>query len=78
MRRWDDGRPRSAKAKESSNAYDWIPGMFDGAKHTAAHVRDQACRFIGMKAGCGWGRRGRMNVGWQEGLAYANGQRVCT
>jgi hypothetical protein len=33
-------------------AYEWLAGMFDGAKHTAAHVRDQACRFIAMKVRC--------------------------
>ncbi len=51
--RWDDGRPRSARAKEGLSAYDWLPGMFDGAKHTAAHVRDQVCRFLAMKVR-GW------------------------
>lgn len=49
VERWDDGRPRSARAKEGLSAYDWLPGMFDGAKHTAAHVRDQVCRFLAMK-----------------------------
>lgn len=57
--RWDDGRPKSAKAKEGAGAYDWIPGMFDGAKHTAAHVRDHVCRFIAMKVGEREGRVAR-------------------
>ena len=51
--RWDDGRPRSARAKEGLAAYDWLVGMFDGAKHTAAHVRDQVCRFLAMKVSGG-------------------------
>ena len=32
LRRWDDGRPRSAKAREGAHAYDWIAGMFDGSR----------------------------------------------
>ncbi|PRW45372.1 hypothetical protein C2E21_5977 [Chlorella sorokiniana] len=47
--RWDDGRPRSAKAREGAHAYDWIAGMFDGARRTAARTRDHLARFIAVK-----------------------------
>ena len=52
--RWDDGRPRSAKAREGAHAYDWIAGMFDGARRAAARARDHLTRFIAVKVGR-WG-----------------------
>lgn len=52
---WDDGRPQSAKAREGSRAYDWIAGLFDGARKAAARSRDHLARFIAVKAR----RRGR-------------------
>lgn len=56
-RRWDDGRPRSAKARDGKSAYDWIAGMFDGARAAAARTRDHLARFIAVRvrgAGCTW------------------------
>ncbi|KAL4437302.1 hypothetical protein ABPG75_004441 [Micractinium tetrahymenae] len=47
--RWDDGRPKSAAAREGKGAYDWIAGMFDGARRTAARTRDHLTRFIAVK-----------------------------
>lgn len=47
--RWDDGRPKSAAAREGQAAYDWIVGMFDGARRTAVRTRDHLTRFIAVK-----------------------------
>ncbi|EFN53089.1 hypothetical protein CHLNCDRAFT_137406 [Chlorella variabilis] len=47
--RWDDGRPRSAKARDGKSAYDWIAGMFDGARAAAARTRDHLARFIAVR-----------------------------
>lgn len=48
-RRWDDGRPKSAKARDGKGAYDWIAGLFDGARRSAAHARDHLARFIAVR-----------------------------
>jgi hypothetical protein len=65
VERWDDGRPRSAKAREGAHAYDWVAGMFDGARRAAGRTRDHLARFIGVKVGWGlaWG------AGWLAGQA---------
>ena len=55
VERWDDGRPRSAKAREGAHAYDWVAGMFDGARRAAGRTRDHLARFIGVKVGWGLG-----------------------
>lgn len=49
-RSWDDGRPQSAKAREGTRAYDWIAGLFDGARKAAARCRNHLARFIAVKA----------------------------
>ncbi|PSC73790.1 hypothetical protein C2E20_3044 [Micractinium conductrix] len=49
VERWDDGRPRSARSREGPHAYDWIAGMFDGARRAAARTRDHLTRFIAVK-----------------------------
>ncbi|KAL4439477.1 hypothetical protein ABPG77_008806 [Micractinium sp. CCAP 211/92] len=49
VERWDDGRPKSAAAREGASAYDWIAGMFDGARRSAARTRDHLTRFIAVK-----------------------------
>lgn len=47
--RWDDGRPQSVRQQGGDGAYDWVTGMFDGARRAAGGARDHLCRAIAGK-----------------------------
>ena len=61
--RWEGERPKAERQKGGEEAYDWVTGMFDGARKAGGATRDHLCRFIAMKVRRRERRR-RRRQGW--------------